>query len=260
MFRSLKRRFAMTVSTLLLRLFGWKMPAYFSGRDRLKFFFQGLEKPVVEAVRQLIKPGDVVLDIGANIGFLSRHFACLAGKNGRVVAFEPDPSTFTCLRFNTRFHRQVQPVNAAVSDTTGTCTLFLHPTSGMSNSLVHEWSNSQAIEVTSTTVDAWLSKHPDLKAPALVKIDVEGAEKRVLDGMNHTLKNNPDLALVVEFCPKLLGSGDRDLLEALQACRRTVGLISENGSIQKITQPEEIYQHLNKDGFVNLVCANRETF
>lgn len=253
--RQLLGRAAIPVANGLVRLFGWKLPPYFSGRERLSFLFFGFEKPLLTAIRRLVHPGDTVLDVGANIGLLSREFARLAGHAGRVAAFEPDPAAFDCLKFNTRAFRTVQPVHAAVSDSNGVCKLFLHPTSGMSNSLVHNWENSETIDVTSTTVDSWLAEHPEFQKPDLVKIDVEGAEQMVLEGMIATLHGNSHLTLIVEFCPKLLGGKDeaRDLLEALRV-HGNLFLITEHGEIREANDDETIHNNLNKDGFVNLVC------
>ncbi len=253
--RQLLGRAAIPVANGLSRLFGWKLPPYFSARERLSFLFFRFEKPLLTAIRRLVNPGDTVLDVGANIGLLSCEFARLAGRSGRVAAFEPDPATFDCLKFNTRAFRTVQPVHAAVSDSNGECKLFLHPTSGMSNSLVHEWENSEAIDVSSTTLDKWLAENPEFQKPHIVKIDVEGAEKRVLDGMRSTLRGNPDTILIVEFCPKLLGGedGSRDLLETLRT-HGALFMITETGEIMEIHDDETIHNNLNEDGFVNLVC------
>jgi len=253
--RQLLSRAALPVANGLLRIFGWKLPSYFNVRERLSFLFFGFEKPLLAATRRLVRPGNTVLDIGANIGFLSREFARLAGHAGRVAAFEPDPATLDCLKFNTRSFPTVQPVHAAVSDLNGLCKLFLHPTSGMSNSLVHDWENSEAIDVSSITVDKWLAENPEFQKPHVVKIDVEGAEKRVLDGMRATLHDNPDIILIVEFCPKLLGGEDesRNLLETLRS-HGALFTINQSGEIMKVHDDETIHNSLNKDDFVNLVC------
>lgn len=256
--RQLLGRAALPVADVLLRLFGWKLPPYFSARERLSFLFFGFEKPLLTATRRLVRPGNSVLDIGANIGLLSCEFARLAGHAGRVAAFEPDPATLDCLKFNTRSLRTVQLVHAAVSDSNGLCKLFLHPTSGMSNSLVHDWENSEAIDVSSTTVDKWLAENPDFQKPQVVKIDVEGAEKRVLDGMRSTLRDNPDIILIVEFCPKLLGGedGSLNLLKTLRT-HGALFVINQSGEIIE-AHDETIYKSLNKDGFVNLVCQKAD--
>jgi len=248
-------RCSIPLTNRLLRLFHWKLPPYFGARERLTFLLFGFEKPLITAIRKLVRPGHTVLDIGANIGFISREFARLAGPNGRVAAFEAEPVTFDCLTFNTHSFRTVLPIHTAVSDSNGVSKLFLHPTSGMSNSLVHDWENSGAVDVSSTTVDNWLAANPEFQMPDIVKIDVEGAEKRVLDGMCSTLRNNPQVTLIVEFCPKLLEGkdGGRDLLKSLRT-HGALSLITESGDIREVHDDGTIHNSLNKDGFVNLVC------
>jgi len=248
------------ITTALLSMSGWTLPPYFSERERLGFLFKGFEKSLLAALGQFVVPGSRVLDIGANIGLVSRHCARLAGKSGLIAAFEPDPETFTCLRKNTANFPQISAVNSAVSDAKGVKELFLHPTSGMSNSLVHHWRGGKTVTVDVTTVDAWLESNPAFGRPDLVKIDVEGAERAVLQGMQNTFASCPHLVVVVEFCPKLLGGREASLslLAHLQSVRGRLLLIEENGLMREIVDEEDIFRSLNKDGFVNLVACQHE--
>jgi FkbM family methyltransferase len=249
------------ITTALLRISGWTLPRYFSERERLGFLLKGFEQSLLTALGRLISPGSRVLDIGANIGLVSRHCARLAGNSGLIAAFEPDPDTFACLRANTRKFPQIHTVNSAISDVTCAKELFLHPTSGMSNSLVHHWEGGQTVTVDTITVDGWLEKNPAFGCPDLVKIDVEGAEEAVLRGMQNTFVSCPNLVVVMEFCPKLLGGAGASLslLSYLRNARGNILLIQESGAMREVLDEEDIFQSLNKDGFVNLVGFHHGT-
>src|SRR5438094_750470 len=78
-------------------------------------------------IESLVHPGDVAVDVGANIGYHTLIFARAVGERGRVFAYEPDPDNFRLLRRNVELngYRNVRPFQAAVSDRSGTLTLYL---------------------------------------------------------------------------------------------------------------------------------------
>src|SRR5207253_6545315 len=78
-------------------------------------------------VERRVREGDVVLDIGANIGYYTLVFAELVGDSGRVFAFEPEPANFALLSENTGLNGRanVTLVNAAVADAGGRLPLYL---------------------------------------------------------------------------------------------------------------------------------------
>lgn len=240
---------------LALRLQGTKLPAYFHLRDRLSYLLHGLEPSVIRVARTILRPGDTAVDVGANVGFLTRGFAALVGPQGRVFAFEPDPATFDCLAFNTRRLPQVRLSQTALSDRTGAMTLYLHPTSGMSNSLVNAWENSRPIQVPTSTFDTWASG-THAGAIRLVKIDVEGAEAHVLRGMRQTLGAEPSPQIIMEFCPKNLGGRavEEEIFSLLAAHHYGVHLIDNAGHLHSVRTPDDIHGRLNKNDYTNLLC------
>ncbi|MBJ7258065.1 MAG: FkbM family methyltransferase [Chthoniobacterales bacterium] len=246
---------ARRVVDFLLRSRGTQLPPYFHLRDRISYLMHGLEPSVTKVAKLLLSEGDVVVDVGANVGFLTRTFAEFVGTAGRVFAFEPDPATYECLAFNTRNLPQVHLSRLALSDRNEFNTLYLHPTSGMSNSLVNVWENAHTLEVECSTFDAWAATAQP--GPIrMVKIDVEGAEAHVLRGMSKTFRNNPEIQLIMEFCPKNLGSraAEEAVLDLLRSGDFRIHIIATGGTLRLVIDPQEIYDSLNENGYANLLC------
>src|SRR5690242_20487958 len=94
-----------------------------------KFYYtrtiQTFWEPYVEPIKRLIKPGDVAIDLGANIGWYSHVLAGLVGKDGRVYSIEPIPDTFRLLSAvaAARGLRNVELLNVAVSDKDGSAVM-----------------------------------------------------------------------------------------------------------------------------------------
>lgn len=240
---------------LVLRLQGTKLPPYFHLRDRLSYLLHGLEPSLIRVAAGILRPGDTVVDIGANVGFLTREFATGVGRSGQVFAFEPDPATYECLAFNTQPMPQVTLSGTALSDRVGHMTLYLHPTSGMSNSLVNAWEGAHSIEVKTSTFDAWAAEAKPA-AIRLVKIDVEGAEAHVLRGMEQTLSAETAPQIIMEFCPKNLGGPEveREIFRRLSGHGYAVQLIDSAGGCHKVEGPEEVRGCLNENDYANLLC------
>ena len=159
-------------------------------------------------ITENIKKNDVVLDIGAHIGYHTLNFA----RAGAVVhAFEPDPINYKLLSVNTKEYSDYCSVNCydrAVSDSHRSTILYRLIGRSAWNSLLPR-QGAVPYKVRSITIDS-------LNLPRIdwVKIDVEGAELQVLQGMEQTLARFPNLKLIIEWLPKNGGALDKisDLL------------------------------------------------
>lgn len=186
-------------------------PAYATG---------AVELPVQEALAALLRPGDMVLDVGANVGFLSVIAARLVGPGGRVVAFEPVPANARQVRRNARLNgfTNIDIVTSAVGDHTGRARLVLARFAG-GGALREAGAPPDAcgeIDVAITTLDGWLAAQGN-PAPALVKIDVEGAEPAVLRGLAATLARVTP-ALLVEVDDATPVGADAKAAECAAIC------------------------------------------
>jgi FkbM family methyltransferase len=158
------------------------------------------ELPVQHALADLLHPGDVFVDIGANVGFFSLLAARVVGDAGRVYAIEPVPENVEAIRANVRRNHfaNVSVIEEAASDTVGTTTLTLtrHPGGAAIASADAPPDAIGELTVPTTTIDALVSDGR-IAPPSVLKIDVEGAEEAVLAGLADTLRNHAPL-LVLE--------------------------------------------------------------
>jgi FkbM family methyltransferase len=165
------------------------------GRQIVRGTFATSE-PEYEILPQLIKPGDWVIDVGANVGHYTKRFSELVGVRGRVIAFEPVPATFALLAANARLfaHANVTLINAAVSNQSGVVGMSIPRfATGLNYYQAHLSSTTDnALTVLSLSIDSLAIS----QRIALVKIDAEGHESLVLDGMQRLLSEHHPLLIV----------------------------------------------------------------
>ncbi len=168
----------------------------------------------------LLRKGDSILDIGANIGYYALLEARLVGREGKVFALEPSPASFVILKKNIEVnayaHIHVFPVAAA--DKEGSCEMCLYEQANLNSMLERRDRNVlQRICVPTVTVDGFLA---DKEVPRLIRMDVEGYEDRILQGMAGTLQDPRLELLFIELHPHIMGAEKtRAVLEVLKAHR-----------------------------------------
>jgi FkbM family methyltransferase len=173
------------------------------GGSFLRYLTGDAEPEVQEALAELVRPGQTVYDVGANIGFFTILCSRLVGPQGRVYAFEPIPQNLATLRHNVKLNalENVTIVDRALSAATGTAEMFVSPWSAF-HSLNVEGATKQdnhgpeagEITVQTVTLDEFV-REEGVRAPDLVKLDVEGAELVVVEGMRETLSSVKPLLL-----------------------------------------------------------------
>lgn len=152
------------------------------------------------AVAARVRPGDVVYDVGANVGFYTVLVARLTGPGGRVVAFEPFAESAARARANAASNgfAHVEVVEAAVADAPGTAWLTFsntpvtHHLAGAG--ATRRPSGTDGTEVAVTSIDAFVAGGGPV--PDVVKLDVEGSEVAALRGMAATLRDHRPAVLV----------------------------------------------------------------
>jgi FkbM family methyltransferase len=157
------------------------------------YFFGEWEPVITRYMKALLRPGDIVIDVGANVGAHALLAAHLVGPTGRVHAIEASPSIFESLRRNVARNAASNVVlhHVAVADRPGTLSVFLNEdyNRGGTTVMAAEAARMAATREASVPADRLGAIVPlaDLTAARLIKIDVEGAEWLVLEGMRDLL-------------------------------------------------------------------------
>jgi FkbM family methyltransferase len=159
-----------------------------------------LEPGTRQLIQRFLGPGDLFVDVGANVGLHTIAAARAMQGTGKIVAFEPFEETKRLLEktvWINGFTQIVEIHQAAVSHQRGFEDLFLGATSGHHSLFASEVPREfQSVRVPTVRLDEVIGSD---EVVSLLKIDVEGAELDVVRGAVGTIVNNYDLALIVEF-------------------------------------------------------------
>lgn len=184
------------------------------------YLFDIWEPDMTSYIRSHLTPGRVFVDVGANIGYFSLEAARLVGPEGRVVAIEAAPWISEELHENVVRNGQegiVRLVNKAVSDRLGDLDLYAGPVQNMGLTTTV---SSRGFQKQSTIEAAPLGSiltTEEIKRAQIIKIDVEGAEVKVLDGMRPLIDTlADDVEILLELSPAWWPDKSRTPDEVLQ--------------------------------------------
>jgi FkbM family methyltransferase len=158
------------------------------------------EQEISALLDLILKAGMTFIDIGANVGFHTLHGARAVGLSGAVIAFEPTPKVFQLLQRTVHLNGLgaiCRCMNLALSSSDGLATFHVSPVSEH-NSLypLGDDKEESELQIKTARLDSVLLEAQRID---VVKIDVEGAELDVLEGMKHILASHRDIILIVEY-------------------------------------------------------------
>ncbi len=210
------------------------------------------ETPVTQCLVRLVKPGDVCLDVGAHLGYFSVLMSALTGGEGKTLAIEPNKNIATMLRRTacinhpgfivwegalTNATREIE-IHIPVSKT-GDSSLLVRAESG-DEGFIHQ-------KVLATTMDQLLV-NLDIERVNVIKIDAEGAEPFIFEGMEEVLKRNSDLRIVMEFSPHLYQDPEgfgAYLLERFDVYKIASGFILEKADAGRLGNWNSLKSHVD---------------
>ncbi|WP_316804870.1 FkbM family methyltransferase [Pedobacter nototheniae] len=187
-------------------------------------YFTGDYEPYLKThYKKYVSEGMTVLDIGANIGFHTLYFATLTGTKGKVIAFEPIEDNFNILKENIELNNlsQVQPVQIALGNNNEI--LNIHLSKNLKNPGAHNLfeEGEKNTKIDCKKGDDYLNEYvPEIIA--FIKIDVEGYEYPVLQGLEKTIQKDK---------PVIIFEYDR------------------NYQLKSTKEPEAIFKFLEKLGY-----------
>ncbi len=209
-------------------------------------------RQMTNTLSNITKPSMTCVDVGANIGYFTIILSKMVGPTGKVYAFEPDPTNFGLLLRNIELNGCCSNViceRKAVSNRMGTSPLYLNKIHNFGGHSLIGNGSYEYVPVTSLDIYFGASKID------LIKLDVEGSEPEVIQGMRNLINNNPNLALVVEYLPRR--GGPLGHIEELFQKGFKLWHINE---FQKVTEPITpflIKMLYGKEVFMNLLIMRR---
>lgn len=185
--------------------FGFKIEA--DKIDVLKwyvYFFDVFEPTISKAWKNLLRQGDVVIDVGGNVGYHALLASTCVGASGKVISFEPSPDTFVQFTRNRQLNNaeNIDARQMAVSDRIGSVRLHLAEKGSQGqSSIVLSEGKPESVEVQCLPLAEALDPSL-LERIALIKIDVEGAESLVIEGLLPIVDRLPEkCVLFIEVTP-----------------------------------------------------------
>ena len=168
------------------------------------------ERRSLEICQEAIRPGDTVIEVGGHIGYLSLFFAHLVGELGQVHVFEPGLNNLPYIEQNIRSQHCIRLVRKAAGNHNETATFYLENLAGQNNSMVKDFDVLQrnlqnafdnGVRITEAQVEVIRLDDYAAQAgivPSFLKIDVEGFEFEVLDGLHETMRHRPVIFVEVQ--------------------------------------------------------------
>jgi FkbM family methyltransferase len=222
--------------------------------DSSIYFLGEFEPHSAAAIRKFIRPGNIVLDIGANVGCHALLFSKLVGPDGRVIAFEPTDWAFRKLVRNKELNVDLCPQNLVLEK----IAIAGHSRKSERVKFRSSWRlfgpqeepEPQLVDI--STVDDYLEASATMKVD-FIKVDVDGYEYKVIKGALKTLQTHKPVLMLELGHNSLEGVGDQ--LEALVDCLFSLGYtIRWDKELYLFRNRSEILTIVPPDSTINVIC------
>lgn len=207
------------------------------------FWYGYYEKELGDLLKKIIKPTDVFIDVGANIGYFSLLVAHRF-SSAKVISFEPVADLYKKMNDNITLNsiKNIITENTAAGEVSGEREIFVSAPDNLGMSSFHKPENYSGYKEKTKVVaiDEWF-KSSGLSQIDIVKLDIEGSELAALKGMKEILQNFKPF-LIIEINPETLSMFNlqpSDIYDFLQHEGFKQFLISENARLKQSDQTEK---------------------
>jgi FkbM family methyltransferase len=214
--------------------------------------------------------GGHILDIGANIGYTAFVFSKVLEERFNLFAFEPEKRNIDILKqvsHKYRFSSRLIPVASAVGDTEGEIELWQNEGNSADHRILTEELKKQLqgqIKTQKTalvSIDSYLKKCGNTSPISFIKIDVQGYELAVCQGMIETLKHNPNAVIGLEYCPDIieaLGFHPQGLLQFFRERDYHFYFLNPKNEIEACDVENHFSSRkVKRNDYIEILCAHR---
>jgi FkbM family methyltransferase len=198
------------------------------------------EPDVMAVILNFVKPGDICIDAGANLGYHSILMTKIIGPTGQVLAFEPDPICYEKLKNNLALNGVKEicfPIPTALWDDNIMMRFFIPAECGYGSFLKFNNMEQKEIQIEAVSLDSIMNPEVPIR---LLKLDCEGAEEGILHGAENLLKRGVD-AVIVEFNFSI-SDNDKSIRKYMHSLGYDFFFLFDNGQMPERILPETIIQ------------------
>ncbi len=213
------------------------------------------EVRLARVMMRYLKPNDTFVDVGGHFGYFSLLASQLVGAGGRVIAFEASRSTYAVLAHNVQPQANIRAFNEALSDQAETISFFEFPV------LYNEFNS---MDVEQFRQEKWFAEYPPMKTevaattldaamarlqavPAFIKIDVEGAELKVIRGAAATLARHRPMLVMEYLAPSRENAAHQQAAALLQQWGYASYAPTADGQLEACTNLDEYLAERGED-------------
>jgi len=238
---------------------------YLDEKDSLKLSIKDFSPTLVKFWKSVIKKGDTVIDLGANIGFFTCLFAQLVGETGKVYAFEPEPNNCKLIRKNLEIngYKNVILEQKAVSNKSGKIKLYFSY-SAVDHLIYKTDQNRNSIDIDCITLDDYFSNSN--VSINVIKSNIQGADYAGIQGAEKIIKNSKNLNHIsVEFDPDGLKKFDSDPEQFLDTLikmnYKLYDILEYDNKIIPMEKKDILRKYPGGNGVgTGLLCSKKEKF
>ena len=241
----------------------WAGRMHLHPNDGLRLSIRGVHDiDNTEILMNHVKKDQIVIDLGAHIGYYTLMMAKLVGPNGKVFAFEPEPRNLELLQKNIskNGYENVIVVPKAVSNNEENCILYVGQESFGANKIFKPKKTNvqkfKEIKTQTIKLDNYFKENSFLEKISFLKMDIEGSEIKALEGMKKILESNQELKIFTEINKDALedsGSDYKKMLRYLEGFNFRFYIHDEEDGLKNV-KIDDIDELLEENIMINIFC------